>query len=198
MSGIVGSYHNIRGSGVVNKLGTDGQVFTSTGVGGAAGFEDAAGGGKLLQAVGTSKTDITSYSNDGVWADLGISLAITPTKASSKIMIMGAVNFYVGGFAAFKVVIDVDGGGYGDITGAIGDVRGSRTRALASLNRTAHVTSSLTFLDSPSYTLTDELTYKIQWMTDGSTALLNYGLADTNNDGYGSNATTFNLMEIGA
>ena len=45
MSGIIGSYHNIRGSGIVNKLGTDGQVFTSTGVGGTAGFEDAAGGG---------------------------------------------------------------------------------------------------------------------------------------------------------
>ena len=45
MSGIVGSYFNTRGSGIVAKLGTDGQVFTSTGAGLKQGFEDAAGGG---------------------------------------------------------------------------------------------------------------------------------------------------------
>ena len=33
MSGIVGSKDNIRGSGLVAKLGTDGQVLTSAGVG---------------------------------------------------------------------------------------------------------------------------------------------------------------------
>ena len=45
MSGIVGSYFNTRGSGVVAKLGTDGQVFTSAGAGLSQGFEAAAGGG---------------------------------------------------------------------------------------------------------------------------------------------------------
>ena len=44
MSGIVGSRLNIRGSGLVGSLGTDGQVFTSSGAGvGAvyeAGFDD--------------------------------------------------------------------------------------------------------------------------------------------------------------
>ena len=45
MSGIVGSRHNIRGSGLVGSLGTDGQVFTSAGAGTGAVFEDAAGGG---------------------------------------------------------------------------------------------------------------------------------------------------------
>ena len=45
MSGIVGSYFNTRGSGVVAKLGADGQVFTSTGAGLSQGFEAAAGGG---------------------------------------------------------------------------------------------------------------------------------------------------------
>ena len=44
MSGIVGSSHNIRGSGVVAKLGTDGQVFTSAGAGIKQTYEDAASG----------------------------------------------------------------------------------------------------------------------------------------------------------
>jgi len=45
MSGIVGSRLNIRGSGLVGSLGTDGQVFTSSGAGAGAVFEDAGGGG---------------------------------------------------------------------------------------------------------------------------------------------------------
>jgi len=44
MSGIVGSRFNIRGSGLVGSLGTDGQVFTSSGAGAGAIFETAAGG----------------------------------------------------------------------------------------------------------------------------------------------------------
>ena len=65
MSGIVGSYFNTRGSGVVAKLGTDGQVFTSTGAGLSQGFEAAAGGGdcvKLATATPVSGTtvDMTS------------------------------------------------------------------------------------------------------------------------------------------
>ena len=44
MSGIVGSKLNIRGSGLVAKLGTDGQVFTSSGAGVSQAFEAAAGG----------------------------------------------------------------------------------------------------------------------------------------------------------
>ena len=43
MSGIVGSYFNTRGSGIVAKLGTDGQVFTSTGAGLSQGFETITG-----------------------------------------------------------------------------------------------------------------------------------------------------------
>jgi len=42
MSGIVGSRFNIRGSGLVGSLGTDGQVFTSSGAGAGAVFETAA------------------------------------------------------------------------------------------------------------------------------------------------------------
>ena len=49
MSGIVGSRFNIRGSGLVGSLGTDGQVFTSSGAGKSAVFEAAAAGGKILQ-----------------------------------------------------------------------------------------------------------------------------------------------------
>jgi hypothetical protein len=56
MSGIVGSKLNIRGSGRIAKLGTDGQVLTSAGAGTSAVYEDAAGGGLDWQSVVTAST----------------------------------------------------------------------------------------------------------------------------------------------
>ena len=44
MSGIIGSKINIRGSGRIAKLGTDGQVLTSGGAGVQANYEDIAAG----------------------------------------------------------------------------------------------------------------------------------------------------------
>ena len=87
MSGIVGSYFNTRGSGIVAKLGTDGQVFTSTGPGLSQGFEAAAGGGKLLQTlttVVTGRTGITA----GAWTATPLTVDITPSATSSKILLM--------------------------------------------------------------------------------------------------------------
>lgn len=68
MSGIVGSYFNTRGSGVVAKLGTDGQIFTSTGLGLSQGFEAAAAGGsRTLLATNTISTNTaTSAFDSGV------------------------------------------------------------------------------------------------------------------------------------
>jgi hypothetical protein len=71
MSGIVGSYFNTRGSGVVAKLGTDGQVFTSTGAGLSQGFETAAGGGKfesyaIIEDKKTANTDGGTFES-GDW-----------------------------------------------------------------------------------------------------------------------------------
>ena len=60
MSGIVGSRLNIRGSGLVGSLGTDGQIFTSSGAGAGAVFEDAAGGGAWnLLSTTTASNDAT-------------------------------------------------------------------------------------------------------------------------------------------
>ena len=56
MSGITGSKLNIRGSGRIAKLGTDGQVLTSAGAGVSAVYEDAAGGGTSWQSVTTGST----------------------------------------------------------------------------------------------------------------------------------------------
>ena len=64
MSGIVGSRLNIRGSGLVGSLGTDGQVLSSAGAGQEIVFEDAAAGGDLSFGGDTFGADKTIGSND--------------------------------------------------------------------------------------------------------------------------------------
>ena len=66
MSGIVGSRFNIRGSGLVGSLGTDGQVFTSSGAGAGATYEDAASGGITISDVWrvNSGATVTSTETD--------------------------------------------------------------------------------------------------------------------------------------
>ena len=59
MSGIVGSRLNIRGSGLVGSLGTDGQVFTSSGAGVGAAYE-AGGGNPTHISRTTNSSDIAS------------------------------------------------------------------------------------------------------------------------------------------
>ena len=66
MSGIVGSRFNIRGSGLVGSLGTDGQVFTSSGAGAGAVFEAAAGGAwNLIKTLTSDGSDATLTFTDG-------------------------------------------------------------------------------------------------------------------------------------
>jgi len=64
MSGIVGSRLNNRGSGVVGKLGTDGQVLTSSGAGVSAVYESISAGGDLSFGGDTFGANKVIGSND--------------------------------------------------------------------------------------------------------------------------------------
>ena len=107
MSGIVGSRFNTRGSGVVGSLGSDGQIFTSSGGGVSAIFEAAAGGGKLLQVVSANDTTGRTITSTGFEkASNTLDVAITPASTDSKIYIVlsgtcnlanGTITFYRGG-----------------------------------------------------------------------------------------------------
>jgi len=171
MSGIVGSRFNIRGSGLVGSLGTDGQVFTSSGAGAGAVFEDAAGGGKVLQVVENLVTGETTHSSDSYTASPVLG-SITPSATSSNILVIqnyrvqGYKNGTTGLANRFAVFRDIDGGGYSqvypinaNITHGYTDSEGSRERAMNSLQ-------TMTFLDEPS--TTSEITYKIYGRRDTS------------------------------
>ena len=88
MSGIIGSKLNIRGSGLVGSLGTDGQHLLSSGAGKTNVFETAAAGGKLLQVVtATDSTSRSTTSTSYVTGSSTLDLDITPATTSSRIFI---------------------------------------------------------------------------------------------------------------
>jgi len=71
MSGIVGSRFNIRGSGLVGSLGTDGQVFTSAGAGKSAVFEAAAGFDVTSITGATALASLPASTDEFVMSDAG-------------------------------------------------------------------------------------------------------------------------------
>ena len=97
MSGIVGSL-NTSGSGLIN-LGsaTDGQLFTGTGAGLPVGFEAAAGGGKVLAVVQSTKTDTaTTTSTTATTTGLTVTTGTLATT-SSKVLDTNNTNKSRGG-----------------------------------------------------------------------------------------------------
>ena len=82
MSGIIGSKINIRGSGRVAKLGTDGQVLTSSGAGVAMNYEDVAGG-ISWQSVVTAST-LTAVAGNGYPIDTSSNACTITLPASAS------------------------------------------------------------------------------------------------------------------
>jgi hypothetical protein len=203
MSGIVGSYFNTRGSGVVAKLGTDGQVFTSTGAGLSQGFEAAAGGGKVGQIVQTVVTaDASQSGSSGTWYDAsGMTVAITPAASSSKILIMldAKIGSRSGYGMAMKIQRDIDSAGYADIYVSTAPQSSQLAALVGSIHDSGsyHEGMGNTYLDSPSYSLTDVITYKMQWHGETSnTVYLNRTWDDANSNYYWKGASSFTAMEI--
>ena len=186
--------YDASGDPVAVATGSDGQVLTSTGAGSPPVFEDAGGGGLVLQVVSTTKTD-TFTTTSTTFADVtGFSVAITPTATSSKILILCTMN-WSGDNAAAAAYCKLLRGST-DIF--IGDAAGSRTRvsqAHIASNDDVSGTTSLNFLDSPSST--SELTYKVQMAVSASgTGTFNRGRTDTDNSQNSRGASTITVMEI--
>jgi len=110
MSGIIGSKINIRGSGKIAKLGTDGQVLTSAGAGLSAAFEDLAAG-ISWQAVETGAT-MTAVAGNGYWIDTTSNACVItlPASASNGDTIIFAD--YARNWGTNGIVIDSNGLNY--------------------------------------------------------------------------------------
>ena len=160
----------------------------------------AGGGGKLLQVVEYITPTHTSR-NATSWGDFGsVSQAITPTAASSKILLTFSAGS--GGsqnYGRFKFLFDIDGGGYNDVPGQ-GTASGSRQACHFSYPDSNNGFCTWRYLHTPSYTLTNVLTYKLQSRT-GNTSypiVLGSSYNDSDSASTARASTSLQLIEIGA
>jgi hypothetical protein len=147
------------------------------------------------------KTDTTSTNGTSYGDISGLSLAITPTAASSKILITGNINYGFQNDGWLKFLVDIDGAGYNDLTAYMGDTAGSRHRCTFGMYQSGGAAGwSPMFLHTPSYTLTDVITYKIAGVVSNGTypIYINRDFSDADSTAHGRTATTLTFMEIAA
>ena len=159
--------------------------------------------GNVIQVVSATKTDTFSTTSTSYVDVTGLSVSITPTSATSKILITYTINV---GFDLYRgVAVQL----VRDSTAiCIGDAAGSRNRASNYTGQDPEGTygnrniGCLTnnFLDSPA--TTSATTYKLQMgaisETDPSTIYVNRTGADSNEAGMSRVASTITVMEIAA
>ena len=178
--------------------GSAGQVLTTNGSGVLSWTDDQKG--KILQVVQTVKTDVFT-SNSTSYTDVtGLSVSITPSSSSNKVLVTASFNCAVSvdnRWSIYQLLRD-------STPIFIGDTSGSR-----SVGSVAHVQASSTgtgqgvfnlnivFLDSPS--TTSATTYKIQGkVQSGASFVINRSDNDTNAD-YGlRTASSITVQEVAA
>jgi hypothetical protein len=163
-----------------------------------------AGGGVVVQVVQLYKTDVESQvgGGAGTFYDIsGYALAITPTKAGSKILVdINPVIGNVVNYGTLDVQADIDGAGYAAIGAP--DTAGSRTKGWIGNHYANGANGTICwpfpqkFLWSPSYSLTDVLTVKCRWSTASGTIMLNRSYDATDNASHVVATSSITLWEI--
>lgn len=146
----------------------------------------ATGFGKVLQVLQATKNDIASTTST-TFADVsGLSVSITPSSTSNKILVFATVMTSNGfGSSAVKLNLLRDSTILGE--GSTG------TEKASIVNYGYTHSSALNWLDSPS--TTSSTTYKIQFATDsGNVIYVNRNAIDANYTG----SSSITVMEISA
>jgi hypothetical protein len=190
-SGLIAT-SDTSGNIAVQSNGTTIGTFSSTGLAMASG-KKVSYTGAVLQVVSTTKTDTFSVTGQTFTDVTGLSATITPTSASSKILVM------------FTTAMSQNNGGYsggvrlmrGSTPICIGDADGARPQVSNwSMHYYYWENSNLTnsFLDSPA--TTSATTYKLQIMSGyaGQTVYINRTYLDDVT--YGRYPSSITVMEI--
>ena len=151
--------------------------------------------GMIIQTVSTTKSDVFSTTSTSFVDITGLSAAITPKSASSKILVTVSLSLLTsqsGYISGARILRD------STVIGA-GNAEGSRYSASFSTNSLNGVNNlSHQFLDSPSST--SLTTYKVQLRIEsGATGMINYSIpTDVNSVNVPRLASTITVQEVAA
>jgi len=150
-------------------------------------------GGKVLQVVSVTKVDTFTTSSTSYVDITGLTATITPSSASSKILVLTkvAVNENTTDIASIQLLRGATAIGGGTAVG-------SRGSATSSFYAGAYGTGvmDVNYLDSPASASAQ--TYKIQCLTSGSNLRINTSYNDDNSASRHRTSSTITLMEISA
>lgn len=151
-------------------------------------------GGKILQVLQVTKTNTFSTSSQSFVDVTGLSVSITPSSSSSKILVIASLALGNNGTHSDARLMR------NTTAIAIGDASSNRTRStfhLSSVSNTDIPTPSITWLDSPA--TTSATTYKMQVAVPYSSSYVIYVNrgADDSDAGYaGRLASSITVMEV--
>jgi hypothetical protein len=149
-----------------------------------------------VQMATTVKTDTFTTTSTSMTDITGMSVTITPTNASNKILIQVALSTGINNNGRNFVNIVRN-----STTLTVGDTAGSRTSCMGTQysdsanNAASQFQLGLVFLDSPA--TTSATTYKLQMSArSGNTATVNRSFEDTDNVVFARCISTITVMEI--
>ena len=174
----------IRANTITNKAATGAPTFSNgavvTGVctatsfvGNGAGLTNVSGG-KLLQVVmGYDTNFVRASTSSGSYVATDHAVTITPTAANSKIFITFSGDANTNGTSNYMYISifrSVNGGSYSDLS-QLGQ-SGGNSNGFVIINGAGgsrlEVPFCINFLDSPSYSVGNAITYKIYFKGSGS------------------------------
>ena len=153
------------------------------------------GGGKILQVISDTKTDTQSFQSQSFQTISGLSVSITPSSTSNKVLVHYSISVSCNNYGMFNLR-------RAGTEILRGDADGNRTRCTFEsgvMNQYEMQICSGTFLDSPSST--SALTYDIQCATPDSSSselFINRYKTDNNSSYVGRATSTITVMEVGA
>ena len=166
----------------------------TTTITGATGIDNIkAATGAVLQVVSTTKSDTFVSATTSFLDITGLSVSITPTSTSSKILVIASVNHSDSTERSYVRLMR------GSTAIGIGDAAGNRVRmsgsAVHGMTTYSIYNSAFNHLDSPS--TTSSTTYKIQARSLGGSVYINRSEADRDTADYEERTiSTITVMEI--